>query len=92
MTEPCKIDEYGNKYWWLNGKFHREDGPAIERADGYQAWYLNGKAHREDGPALISISGFKSWWLNDKFIAEGERPKNWDELVLLSQVEQVMND
>jgi hypothetical protein len=29
--------------WYLNDKLHREDGPAIEYADGYKAWWLNGK-------------------------------------------------
>ena len=24
--------------WWLNGKRHREDGPAFEDADGYQSY------------------------------------------------------
>ena len=33
----------GTKYWYLNGKTHREDGPAIERADGTKYWYLNDK-------------------------------------------------
>ena len=33
----------GNKRWYLNGKIHREDGPAVERADGSKFWYLNGK-------------------------------------------------
>jgi hypothetical protein len=37
------IDANGTKRWWLNGKFHREDGPAVEYADGDKAWYLNGK-------------------------------------------------
>ena len=23
------IDEYGNKHWYLNGKCHRENGPAM---------------------------------------------------------------
>ena len=108
MTESiCKTDEYGNKYWWLNGMLHREDGPAIEYTDGAVSWYLNGqcylrinksgtkywllneKLHREDGPA-IERDGFIEWYLNDKFIAIGGRPKNWDELVLLAQVELVM--
>jgi len=31
----------------LNGKYHREDGPALEYADGYKAWYLNGKEFTE---------------------------------------------
>jgi hypothetical protein len=25
----------------VNGKRHRENGPAIERADGTRAWYIN---------------------------------------------------
>jgi len=48
----------------LNGKYHREDGPAIEWADGDRSWYLNGKLHREDGPALEMADGGRSWWIN----------------------------
>jgi hypothetical protein len=54
----------GSKYWCLNGKFHREDGPAVEYADGYKSWYLNGKRHREDGPAIEWADGDKEWYLN----------------------------
>jgi len=32
----------GDKYWYIDGKRHREDGPAIEYANGYKYWYLNG--------------------------------------------------
>ena len=39
------------KEWRINGKFHREDGPAIEWSNGDKEWYLNGRRHREDGPA-----------------------------------------
>ena len=42
--EPiCKVDEYGTKFWYLNGKLHRTDGPAVEHANGEKCWYLNGK-------------------------------------------------
>jgi hypothetical protein len=37
-----KIDREGTKRWWLNGKRHRVDGPAIEYADGSKYWYFNG--------------------------------------------------
>ena len=47
----------GSQEWYLNGKFHREDGPAIIRPDGSQFWYLNGRLHREDGPAIIYSNG-----------------------------------
>ena len=30
-------------YRWVNGCRHREDGPAIEYADGTPRWYLHGK-------------------------------------------------
>jgi hypothetical protein len=31
----------GSKYYFLNGKNHREDGPAVEYANGDKSWYLN---------------------------------------------------
>ena len=30
------------KEWYLNDQLHREDGPAVDGADGSKAWYLNG--------------------------------------------------
>ena len=33
----------GTKLWYLNGKLHREDGPAAERATGTNLWFLNGE-------------------------------------------------
>ena len=60
-----------DKFWYLNGKRHREDGPDIEytvKVDdgGSKFWYLNGELHREDGPAIEWYHGFKEWWLNNK--------------------------
>ena len=37
-----KVYDDGGKYWLLNGKRHREDGPAFEGAGGGKAFYLNG--------------------------------------------------
>jgi len=39
----CETDEDGTKRWFLNGKRHRIDDPAVEYADGYKAWYINGE-------------------------------------------------
>ena len=36
-----KVYTNGNKSWYLNGKRHREDGPAIEYVNGDKYWYLN---------------------------------------------------
>jgi len=54
----------GGKVWYLNGKLHREGGPAIEWPDGTKAWYLNGKLHREGGPAVERSDGGKAWYLD----------------------------
>ena len=68
----CKISPDGDKEWFLNGKRHREDGPAIERANGNKLWWLNGKLHRKDGPAVEHANGDKEWWLNGKRYTETE--------------------
>ncbi len=65
----------GTKFWYLNGKFHREDGPAVEYANGDKRWYLNGILHREDGPAVEDANGTKCWYLNGKELTEQEHKK-----------------
>jgi hypothetical protein len=60
-----KVNKYGVKEWRLHGKLHREDGPAIEWANGSKHWYLHGKRHREGAPAVDNISGHKEWWLHN---------------------------
>ena len=59
------VEVYDNRTeWFLNGKYHREDGPAIECSSGSKFWFLNGKRHREDGPAIEWANGDKEWFLN----------------------------
>ena len=38
----------GDKYWYINGKLHQEDGPAVEYAGGDKYWYINGKEVTKD--------------------------------------------
>ena len=71
-TYTVKIDDGGTKWWYRDGKLHREDGPAVECADGYKSWYRNGKLHREDGPAIEKANGTKQWYLNDKKLTQAE--------------------
>ena len=58
------IDVGCAKYWYCNGKQHREnDLPAIIDADGNKYWYYNGKQHRENNlPAIICSNGIKYWY------------------------------
>ena len=65
----------GDKFWYLNGKRHREDGPAVEYARGDKFWYLNGKCHREDGPAIEYADGHKAWYLNDEEVTQEEHKR-----------------
>jgi hypothetical protein len=67
-----KVSADGYKSWYLNGKRHREDGPARKWADGSKEWWLNGKRHREDGPATEWADGSKGWSLNGKYMTEEE--------------------
>ena len=41
------VDRHGDKWWSLNGKRHRVDGPALEWANGTKEWYLNNKEYSE---------------------------------------------
>jgi hypothetical protein len=55
------------KRWFLNGKLHREDGPAVEHLNGSKEWWVDGKRHRENGPAIEASNGAKFWYLHGKF-------------------------
>ena len=58
------INESGIKYWYKEGKFHREDGPAVIYANGIHIWYKENKVHRDAGPAIIWPDGAQRWFKN----------------------------
>jgi len=72
--------------YYLNGKLHRTDGPAVITSYGSMYYYLNGKTHREDGPAEIWNNGSIFYYLNDnditkeveEWIKENNIPKVWN--------------
>lgn len=47
ITYQVTVDQY-HTAWKLNDKLHREDGPAIECANGDRSWYLNGEKMTEE--------------------------------------------
>ena len=63
----CLKHSSGEKRWFKEGKYHREDGPAIEYANGDKEWYKEGKLHREEGPACEYYDGTKKYWLKDVY-------------------------
>jgi large subunit ribosomal protein L20 len=56
----------GDKYWYKEGKYHREDGPAVEWANGNKEWWFEGELHRLDGPAFEHPNGTKEWLIEAK--------------------------
>jgi len=71
-TYKVTVDKYETIRWYLNDQRHREDGPAVEWADGDKYWYLNDQLHREDGPAIEHANGGKDWYLNGQYLTEAE--------------------
>jgi len=72
---PAKISKTYCKTWAINGKYHREDGPAIDcPSRGYKQYLINGKLHREDGPAVVYTADIKKqyYWLDGKHLNERE--------------------
>jgi hypothetical protein len=58
------VDEQGTTRWFSDDNLHRENGPAIEYANGDKEYYLNGERHRENGPAVEWTNGDKVYYLN----------------------------
>jgi len=77
ITYTVKVDEDKTTRWYLNDKLHREDGPAVEWADGTKHWFLNSKLHREDGPAIEVADGSKAWYVNGKLHREDGPAIEW---------------
>lgn len=67
-------DKEGNIAHYVNGKFHRKDGPAIEMANGTKCWFVDGKEHREDGPSteFTILDGLIYWCFNGEYHGEND--------------------
>jgi hypothetical protein len=86
MDKP-RIDEHGAKYWQdAEGNRHRDDDPAVVRANGYQAWYQHGLRHRANGPAIEYACGYKEWYLNNRYLLFDD----WLDEVNISDEDKVM--
>ena len=69
MNSSYSTNSSGDKYWFAeNGLLHRDDGPAVEYANGDKQWYVNGFRHRDNAPAVEYVSGAKRWYYWGVFI------------------------
>ena len=66
MINTYLINNDGDKWWFKNGKCHRNGNlSAVEYAYGDKCWYKNGKRHRDgDLPAIEYVNGDKFWYNN----------------------------
>ena len=60
------VRDNGTHEWYVEGKLHRSDGPAVEWSTGTKAWYVDGKRHRLDGPAVEKADGTMEWYVEGK--------------------------
>ena len=60
------IETNGTKFYYKEGKLHRDDGPAVIYTDGSEFYYKDGKRHRDDGPAVIWADGSEFYYKDDK--------------------------
>lgn len=76
MQPVRHVDELGNVEWFIEnkGKRHREDGPAVECANGDKLWYRRGALHREDGPAIERQDGTVSWYIESREVLPHQMP------------------
>jgi hypothetical protein len=78
MTVKYEVTVSKDAKWWrVNGKLHRTDGPAIEYANGHKSWCLNGKLHRTDGPAIEWADGSKTWYLDGQLHRDDGPAVEW---------------
>jgi hypothetical protein len=82
MKNGPHVDEDDTIRWYLNDKLHREDGPAVEHADGTKFWYRYNKLYREDGPTEEWSSGTVDWRFNGRYLGEDAEGfwAHWEQL------------
>ena len=66
-----EVAKDGTRRYYNNaGELHRDEGPAVDWADGTKLWYQNGQLHRTDCPAVECRDGDKRWYINGKRLTE----------------------
>jgi len=82
---PIAIVKNKIKYYRVDGKLHREDGPAVIYPDGRKDWYLNDKLHRDNGPAIENLDGRCSYYLKGRYFITKDR---WESAKQAKQAKQ----
>jgi hypothetical protein len=91
ITYEVTVNEYKTE-WKLNGKRHREDGPAVEWVSGRKDWYINGRHHHINGPAIEWPNGDKAWIIDGERMTEEEHQAQTQPAVemTVAEIEQLL--
>lgn len=76
--EPATIDILNNKHWFIDGKLHREDGPAIERGNissRSNRWFIQGIEYTEEEFEIYLENKKLNETLNKELIIQNIKPK-----------------
>ena len=66
------IDLQNTTKYYKDGRWSREDGPAIIQNNGTKNWLINDELHRIGGPAVESCLGgsYNSYYINGEKVTE----------------------
>lgn len=65
------VDSKYTKEWWVEGKQHRKNGPAVMINKPHyirMEWWEDGVLHRIQKPAIIDSDGNLEYWENGIFL------------------------
>ena len=71
MSPKPKMVEYADRReWHLDGQRHREDGPAVEYANGSRAWWIDGEKLTEEE---FNTHRFRIWAVEGRLLGQEEQ-------------------
>ena len=60
------------EFYYVNGRYHRKDGPAVIEHGVREVWFEFGRMHSSCGPAVTWNDGRKEYWLNNVRLSRNE--------------------
>ena len=77
-AKGAAIKNSNGEEWWVNGKRHRKDAPAMIKFIGEERWFWEGSLHRENGPAVKTAFGEEYWYFHgDHYIQQENGTKEF---------------
>jgi hypothetical protein len=58
----------------VEGRLHRDGGPARVHPSGREEWFRHGRLHRDDGPAVVHANGSVKYSSTASVVARALQP------------------